>query len=273
MGRIAPLVYNPQSDDPPVFVPGVWTSNDGGVQYVLAGDPGAGQGGESPPTGRPTWNDAQDYFFGPRWLFELEAGMGMYDPQNEESKPKDELDSIPTDEAGRVSWLNQQAWRDFLGRVEQLGNDFAWHMAEWFGDRAISATAQGGVKLIDAAGASLPLWFGTRCGTVIERGSVALGLSDRLDNFATTIGGQTWKQLVPESPELWRRKFLELLNDGQTRFTFNLDGVDVWAGMARAAKGSGGFTDWELLQIRMAKDSWKRITWMKDGVVVACPFE
>jgi hypothetical protein len=43
--------------------------------------------------------------------------------------------------------------------------------------------------------------------------------------------------------------------------------------MARAAKGSGGFTDWELLQIRMAKDSWKRITWMKDGVVVACPFE
>ena len=79
--------------------------------------------------------------------------------------------------------------------------------------------------------------------------------------------------IVPESPELWRRKFLELLNDGQTRFTFNLDGVDVWAGMARAAKGSGGFTDWELLQLRMAKDSWKRITWMKDGVVVACPFE
>ena len=32
-------------------------------------------------------------------------------------------------------------------------------------------------------------------------------------------------------------------------------------------------TDWELLQLKMAKDSWGRITWIKDGVVVACPFE
>jgi hypothetical protein len=247
--------------------------DDGGAQVIQTADTGKGQDGGHLPAGRPTWNDAQDDYFGPRWLFEIEAGMGIHDPQNEESKSKDEFDSIPTDENGNYAWKTTQDFKDFIGRTVQLGKDFAWHMAEWFGDRAIGATAQGGVKLIDAAGASLPLWFVTRCGTVIERGSVALGLSDRLDNFATTIGGQTWKQLVPESPELWRRKFLELLNDGQTRFTFNLDGVDVWAGMARAAKGSGGFTDWELLQLRMAKDSWKRITWMKDGVVVACPFE
>jgi hypothetical protein len=272
IGGITPLVYNPESDGPPVFHSGVFTGDHGSVQFVQTADTGSQNAGTDPPN-RPTWDDVKDWYSGPQWQFELEAELGLYDSAGEESKPKDEFSSIPTDENGNYSWKTTQDFKDFIGRTVQLGKDFAWHMAEWFGDRAIGATAEGGVKLIDAAGASLPLWFVTRCGTVIERGSVALGLSDRLDNFATTIGGQTWKQLVPESPELWRRKFLELLNDGQTRFTFYLDGVDVWAGMARAAKGSGGFTDWELLQLRMAKDSWKRITWMKDGVVVACPFE
>jgi len=32
-------------------------------------------------------------------------------------------------------------------------------------------------------------------------------------------------------------------------------------------------TDWELLQLKMAKEAWNRITWIKDGKVVPCPFE
>jgi hypothetical protein len=34
------------------------------------------------------------------------------------------------------------------------------------------------------------------------------------------------------------------------RVLFNLDDVDVWPGITRAASGQGGATDWELLQLR-----------------------
>ena len=34
IGRITPLVYNPESDGPPVFHSGVWTGEDGSVQFV-----------------------------------------------------------------------------------------------------------------------------------------------------------------------------------------------------------------------------------------------
>ena len=37
-GRITPLVYNPQSDGPPVFGSGVWTGEDGGWQVVQVAD-------------------------------------------------------------------------------------------------------------------------------------------------------------------------------------------------------------------------------------------
>jgi len=239
-GRITPLVYNPQSDGPPVFDSGLWTENVAGVQFVQAADTGSGQGGGNPPAGRPTWNndDAQDYYFGPRWLFEFEAGMGMYDPPNEIPKPRDELAGVvPTDPNGTHQAGRKQEFDTLPAQVAEKGKEFAWFMGEWYADRALGAAANGGVKLLNVAGASLPLWFVTRCGTVIERGSVALGLGNRLDNFATGIGAQTWKQLVPDSPELWQSKFRELLNDGTTRFTFNLDGVDVWRGVARAARG------------------------------------
>ena len=230
IGRITPLVYNPESDGPPVFDSGVWTENAAGVQFAQAADTGSGQSGGNPRAERPTWNndDAQDYYFGPRWLFEFEAGMGMYDPPNELPKPRDELAGvIPTDPNGTYQAGRKQEFDTLPAQVAEKGKEFAWFMGEWYADRALGAAANGGVKLLNVAGASLPLWFVTRCGTVIERGSVALGLGNRLDNFATAIGAQTWKQLVPDSPELWQRKFRELLNDGTTRFTFNLDGVDV----------------------------------------------
>ena len=276
--RITPLVYNPESDGPPVFDSGLWTENAAGVQFVQAADTGSGQGGGNPPAGRPTWNndDAQDYYFGPRWLFEFEAGMGVYDPPNEIPKPRDELAGVvPTDPNGTYQAGRKQEFDTLPAQVAEKGKEFAWFMGEWYADRALGAAANGGVKLLNVAGASLPLWFVTRCGTVIERGSVALGLGNRLDNFATGIGAQTWKQLVPDSPELWQSKFRELLNDGTTRFTFNLDGVDVWRGVARAARGDKEcfMTDWELLQLKMTKEAWNRITWIKDGKVVPCPFE
>jgi hypothetical protein len=43
---------------------------------------------------------------------------------------------------------------------------------------------------------------------------------------------------------------VEKLADPNTLVHFNLDGVDVWQGVSRAAAGRGGATDWELLTIR-----------------------
>jgi hypothetical protein len=40
VGRITPLVYNPESDGPPVFHSGVWTGDDERVQFVQTADTG-----------------------------------------------------------------------------------------------------------------------------------------------------------------------------------------------------------------------------------------
>jgi hypothetical protein len=40
IGRITPLVYNPESDGPPVFQSGVWMGDDGSVQFVQTADTG-----------------------------------------------------------------------------------------------------------------------------------------------------------------------------------------------------------------------------------------
>ena len=54
IGRITPLVYNPESDGPPGFHSGVWTGDVGGIQFVQVTDTGSGKDGGNPPAGRPT---------------------------------------------------------------------------------------------------------------------------------------------------------------------------------------------------------------------------
>ena len=163
IGRITPLVYYPESDGPPVFHSGVWTGDDGGVQFVQTADTGSGQDGGSPPAGRPTWNDVQDDYLFTRWQFEFEADMGLWDPPNEESKSKDDFDSIPTDENGNYAWLNLQAWKQFLTELRKTGKEFAWHMADCVVPDAIEKLGKGTlvasqagfwwyVKRADAAG-------------------------------------------------------------------------------------------------------------------------
>jgi hypothetical protein len=62
IGGITPLVYNPQSDGSPVFQSGVWTGDDGSVQFVQTADngiQGTGEGdstqGESEPLAKSWW--------------------------------------------------------------------------------------------------------------------------------------------------------------------------------------------------------------------------
>ena len=51
--RLTPLVLHPGSDDGPGFVSGVWTGDEGGVQFVLAAEQEKDQTGQPLPIGKP----------------------------------------------------------------------------------------------------------------------------------------------------------------------------------------------------------------------------
>ena len=146
IGCITPLVYNPQSDGPPVFHSGVWTGDEGGVQFVQTADTGSGQDGGDPPAGRPAWNndDVEDYYHGPRWLFEFEAGVGRYDPPKEIPKPRDELAGVvPTDPDGKYQAGRKQELDTLPTKVGEKGKEFALFMANYIGPDEIGWAAKG----------------------------------------------------------------------------------------------------------------------------------
>ena len=70
IGRITPLFYNPKSDGPPVFDSGVWTGDDGGVQFVQTADTGnqgtdEGDGSQSDGKSRArSWWGIRGWFLG-----------------------------------------------------------------------------------------------------------------------------------------------------------------------------------------------------------------
>ena len=70
IGGITPLVYNPESDGPPVFHSGVWTGDDGRVQFVQTadtGNQGTGEGGASQIDGKSrarSWWGIRGWFLG-----------------------------------------------------------------------------------------------------------------------------------------------------------------------------------------------------------------
>ena len=66
-GRITPLVYNPQSDGPPVFLSGVWTGDEGSVQFVQTadtGNQGTGEGDEPKDESEPPAKSWWGWFIG-----------------------------------------------------------------------------------------------------------------------------------------------------------------------------------------------------------------
>jgi hypothetical protein len=116
IGGITPLVYNPQSDGPPVFHSGVWTGDDGSVEFVQTADTGSPNAGTDPPN-RPTWDDVKDWYPGPRWQFEFEAGLGLYDSRKKEPKP---ADSDTTADAPSDKSAGASPTVDGISRTEQL---------------------------------------------------------------------------------------------------------------------------------------------------------
>ncbi len=67
IGRITPLVYYPESDGPPVFHSGVWTGDDGSVQFVQTadtGNQGTGEGDALQSEGEPKPRTLWQWFWG-----------------------------------------------------------------------------------------------------------------------------------------------------------------------------------------------------------------
>ena len=70
IGSITPLVSNPESDGPPVFHSGVWTGDDGSVQFVQTadtGNQGTGEGDTSQSDGKSrarSWWGIRGWFLG-----------------------------------------------------------------------------------------------------------------------------------------------------------------------------------------------------------------
>jgi hypothetical protein len=100
----------------------------------------------------------------------------------------------------------------------------------------------------------------------------ALGLTDEgLEQFAAERGATTWKDL--RDPTNWRTGVIEKLADPETPIHFNLNGVNPWLGVSRAAAGRGGPTDWELLMIQQNPQWWESIQFWENGIPVPNPFQ
>jgi hypothetical protein len=97
---------------------------------------------------------------------------------------------------------------------------------------------------------------------------LALGLKDAgLEQFAQARGATL------ATGENWQATVLEKLADPNTTVHFNLDEVDVWQGVQRAASGRGGPTDWELLQIQQNPQYWDTLQFWKGGQPAPNPFK
>ena len=109
-------------------------------------------------------------------------------------------------------------------------------------------------------------------GAVPKSNKLALGLSDYLDEFATTNNAHTWKDF--SDPTNWKEGVNNALFNSDMQIVVNLDGIDnPMLAAQRAASNTGGATDWELLQIKLTPSAWNRITWYKNGKIVPNPFE
>jgi RHS repeat-associated protein len=136
---------------------------------------------------------------------------------------------------------------------------------------ALAASVAGGVGsgLRNAAGALIET-----TATEAAAQKIALGLGDTLEEFARQTGGSTWKQWAADDPLNWKTAFQEVVGNPANEVNVNLTGVDSpWAAAARAARGAGGATDWELLQIQQNQGWWGRITFWNNGQVVPNPYQ
>ncbi|PTY02775.1 hypothetical protein DB347_22775 [Opitutaceae bacterium EW11] len=107
-------------------------------------------------------------------------------------------------------------------------------------------------------------------GAAIE-GRYALGLDAAgLDAFAESLNAKTLNGVFAQE---WKAAFPEVMSNPNNKIFFNLNNVEVWPGVQRAAAGVGGATDFELFQISQNPQWWPRIQFMENGGAAANPFK
>ncbi|WP_435010998.1 hypothetical protein P12x_002289 [Tundrisphaera lichenicola] len=102
---------------------------------------------------------------------------------------------------------------------------------------------------------------------------IALGLTAYLRPFAARRGAETWWQFASGNLADWKYYLLEVVDDPGTTVYFNLHGVNVGKGLARAVTPRYSPTDWELLQIREHEIWWPRVEWWDEDIRTSNPFE
>lgn len=225
-------------------------SGSGGVGSVGGGAAGLGGGMPQRPevTVRASYIDP---LFASAFIGALNRQM------NPGPKFSDEVPPPPADLPPQASQAPQSVWQKIGSFFDSIGSEL--HLFDgWPGDDGLlgQLAAFGPIALPLEEGVS-----GTR---------IALGLGGTLDEFAVAQGARTWKSFA--DPLNWKLEMTQHLSDSTVTKLFNLDGVDVWGGISRAAAGSGGATDWELMQIRSNPQWWDSIQWFRGGQQVGNPF-
>lgn len=100
---------------------------------------------------------------------------------------------------------------------------------------------------------------------------IALGLDLDLEDFAHEHGADTFRAWG--LGERWRDRLIDIASRDDTEIYWNLTGVAIDDGLLRAARGSGGGTDWELSQFYRNTGWLRRCRWFRDGVEVDQPVE
>jgi hypothetical protein len=253
------LVYNPESDGPPVFHSGVFTGDQGGVQFVNAGDPD----GEEGVRQTFSYEEVDDIWPIEREDYERQVEEGKWDVP-EPPKPKDEFDSIPTDENGNYSWLSRQKYSDFLGQIVQAGKAFVWHMAEWFGPdeaakiakpliaggKGLAVIAFGAGKADDvddvaraARNGKLPRWDGKKPSYTINPdhapGTLKPGKTPLPDD-----AGEVFRRAVPDSDLNARHWYGQNAEGKIYRFSNSNDGTVHFSGIDGVGDGTRNITEY-----------------------------
>ena len=259
IGSITPLVYNPESDGPPVFHSGVFTGDQGGVQFVNAGDPD----GEEGVRQTFSYEEVDDIWPIEREDYERQVEEGKWDVP-EPPKPKDEFDSFPTDENGNYSWLSRQKYSDFLGQIVQTGKAFAWHMAEWLGPdeaakiakpliaggKGLAVIAFGAGKADDvddvaraARNGKLPRWDGKKPSYTINPdhapGTLKPGKTPLPDD-----AGEVFRRAVPDSDLNARHWYGQNAEGKIYRFSNSNDGTVHFSGIDGVGDGTRNITEY-----------------------------
>ena len=259
VGSITPLVYNPESDGPPVFHSGVFTGDQGGVQFVNAGDPD----GEEGVRQTFSYEEVDDIWPIEREDYERQVEEGKWDVP-EPPKPKDEFDSIPTDENGNYSWLSRQKYSNLLGQIVQTGKAFVWHMAEWFGPdeaakiakpliaggKGLAVIAFGAGKADDvddvaraARNGTLPRWNGKKPSYTINPdhapGTLKPGKTPLPDD-----AGEVFRHAVPDSDLNARHWYGQNAEGKIYRFSNSNDGTVHFSGIDGVGDGTRNITEY-----------------------------